>query len=278
MPKPIFSRFAALIVVAAVLLAAACSTVPVTGRQQLDLVSSQQLSAMSSDAYRQFMAEHKVVTGTPDSQMVQSVGERIKTAVEDYLSEIGRAGLVADFQWEFNLVEDDSKNAWAMPGGKVAVYTGILSVTRDETGLAVVMGHEVAHVVAQHGSERMSQGLLTQLGGAALSVALSSNPRQTQELFMAAYGVGAQVGVLLPYSRLHESEADRLGLIFMAEAGYDPRAAVDFWRRMAGSSGSGGAPPEFLSTHPAAQTRIDDLKKHLPAAMEHYRKASAKDA
>lgn len=248
---------------------AACSTVPVTGRRQLDLVSSRQLMAMSTDAYQKFMKEHEVVTGTPASRMVKAVGARIEKAVERYLAGIGRSDLVSGYRWEFNLVKDDSKNAWAMPGGKVVVYTGILPITRNETGLAVVMGHEVAHVIARHGRERMSQGLLTQLGGVALSVALSSEPRQTQDLFMAAYGVGAQVGVLLPYSRLQESEADRLGLIFMAEAGYDPRAAVDFWRRMLESS-DGGAPPEFLSTHPSSLRRIDNLKREMPEALKHY--------
>lgn len=250
---------------------AACSTVPVTGRRQLDLVPSDQIMAMSADQYRQFMAEHEVVKGTDAAQMVRRVGERISRAVEAYLAGQNRSDLLAGYRWEFNLVKDDSVNAWAMPGGKVAVYTGILPVTRDEAGLATVMGHEVAHAVAQHGNERMSQGLLAQLGGLALGAALSQNPGYTQELFMTAYGVGTQVGVLLPYSRLQESEADRLGLIFMAMADYDPREALPFWQRMAAQS-KGGAPPEFLSTHPAHGTRMEQIRNYLPEAMRYYRR------
>jgi predicted Zn-dependent protease len=249
---------------------AACSTVPVTGRRQLDLVPSDQIMAMSTNQYRQFMAEHEVVGGTDAAQMVRRVGERISHAVEAYLAGQNRSDLLAGYRWEFNLVKDDSVNAWAMPGGKVAVYTGILPVAQDETGLATVMGHEVAHAVAQHGNERMSQGLLAQLGGMALGAALSQNPGDTQELFMMAYGVGTQVGVLLPYSRLQESEADRLGLIFMAMADYDPRKALPFWQRMAAQS-KGGAPPEFLSTHPAHGTRLRQIEGYLPEAMKYYR-------
>jgi len=248
---------------------AACSTVPVTGRQQLDLVPSGQVLAMSSEQYNEFISKHKVITGTPESRMVKRVGQNIQRGVKRYLESLGRSDLLAGYNWEFNLVEDDSINAWAMPGGKVVIYTGILPVTRDETGLAVVMGHEVAHAVAKHGSERMSQALLSQLGGVALSVALSQNPSATNNLFMAAYGLGTQVGILLPYSRLQESEADRLGLNFMAMAGYDPRQADDFWERMAAQK-QGKAPPEFLSTHPSDQRRIKDIQKYIPEALTHY--------
>lgn len=251
-------------------LLAACSTVPITGRQQLDLVSSNQLTAMSAEQYQQFMAEHEVITGTEESRMVKRVGERIRGAVENYFAERTMSDVLKGYHWEFNLVKDPSVNAWAMPGGKVVVYTGILPVTKNEAGLATVMAHEVAHIVARHGAERMSQVLLTQLGGMALDAALSQKPSQTRQLFMAAYGVGAQVGLLLPYSRLQESEADRLGLIFMAMAGYDPRKAPDFWQRMDAES-KGGAPPEFLSTHPAYGTRIEQIKKDLPEAMKYYR-------
>ena len=254
----------------AVLLVMACSTVPVTGRRQLDLVDSDQIMAMSAEQYQKFMAEHEVIRGTEDARMVRRVGERISTAVTNYLTAKDRSDLIAGYNWEFNLVNDPSVNAWAMPGGKVAVYTGILPVAQNENGLATVMGHEVAHAIAQHGNERMSQGLLTQLGGMALSVALSQNPSQTNNLFMTAYGVGTQVGILLPYSRLQESEADRLGLIFMAMAGYDPRQALGFWQRMAAQS-KGGSPPEFLSTHPAHETRIERIEKYLPEAMKYYR-------
>jgi predicted Zn-dependent protease len=252
-------------------LLSACSTVPVTGRQQLDLVPSDQIMAMSADQYQKFMSEHEVVTGTEESRMVKRVGGRISSAVEKYLAQQNKSDILQGYNWEFNLVKDDSANAWAMPGGKVVVYTGILPITQDETGLATVMGHEVAHAVAHHGNERMSQALLAQLGGTALSVALSQNPSQTNELFMAAYGMGAQVGVLLPYNRLQESEADHLGLVFMAIAGYDPRKALDFWQRMAAQE-KGGAPPEYLSTHPAHETRIEQIKENLPEAMKYFRK------
>ena len=175
------------------------------------------------------------------------------------------------FQWEFNTVESEEANAFCMPGGKVVFYTGILPICQDEAGVAVVMGHEVAHAIAKHGNERMSQGLVQQFGGVALSVALSDKPAQTQQLFQTAYGVGSQVGVMLPFSRLQESEADELGLIFMAMAGYDPHEAPKFWERMSAKS-SGGAPPEFLSTHPSHETRIRKLNKAIPKAMEYYKK------
>jgi predicted Zn-dependent protease len=174
------------------------------------------------------------------------------------------------YRWKFTLVQDDAVNAWAMPGEKVVVYTGMLPITRDATGLAVVMGHEIGHAVAEHGNERMSQALIAQLGGLALSSALSRYPGKTQQIFMSAYGVGTQVGVLLPYSRLQESEADHLGLIFMATAGYDPRAAEDFWERMAAAKG-GGSVPEFLSTHPSDRTRIENIRRLIPEAMTYYR-------
>jgi len=267
-PKHLFITMSAWLLAVAL---AACSTVPVTGRQQLDLVPAGQVMAMSATEYRKFMAGHEVVTGTEESRSVKRVGERIRDAVEKYFADRNMAGLLQGYHWEFNLVKDSSVNAWAMPGGKVAVYTGILPVARNDTGLATVMGHEIAHAVARHGNERMSQALLAQLGGMALDAALARNPSQTRDLFMTAYGLGAQVGVLLPYSRLQESEADHLGLIFMAMAGYDPRKALDFWRRMAAQA-KGGAPPEFLSTHPAHETRMEQIKEdYLPEAMTYYR-------
>lgn len=252
-----------------VLVASGCSTVPITGRRQLELVPSDQLMAMSADQYSDFMSKHEVITGTSDARMVAQVGSRISQAVERYFREQNKSGVLQGYQWEFNLIKDPSANAWAMPGGKVAVYTGILSVAQGENGLATIMGHEIAHVVAQHGNERMSQGLLNQLGGMALATAISQQPQTTQNLFMTAYGAGTQVGILLPYSRLHETEADQMGLIFMAMAGYDPRKAVDFWVRMEKQSQQ-GSPPEFLSTHPAHATRIEKIKEYLPQAMTHY--------
>jgi predicted Zn-dependent protease len=248
----------------------ACQTVPVTERKQLNLIPSSQIQAMSLSAYKDFLSEHEVVTGTVEARMVKTVGQRISKAVETYMAEHGLSERIEGYQWEFNLIREDTINAWAMPGGKVVIYTGLLPIAQNDDGLAVVMGHEIAHAVAGHGNERMSQGLLTQLGGMALSVALAQEPQQTQQLFMTAYGVGAQVGFLLPYSRLHESEADHLGLIFMAMAGYDPHAAVAFWQRMMQAK-QGQAPPEFLSTHPSDQKRIENIKSLIPQAMNYYR-------
>ncbi len=248
-----------------------CQTVPITGRQQLSLLPADTVLSMSFASYKEFMGKHKVVRDTDDARTVRRVGQRIQSAVERYFSGHGMSERLKGYQWEFNLVEDKEINAWCMPGGKVVVYTGILPVTRDEAGLAVVLGHEISHAVAGHGDERMSQGLVAQMGGLALSVALSQQPKETNDLFLAAYGIGVQVGALLPYSRLHESEADQLGLIFMAMAGYDPHSAVEFWKRMAASK-KGGAPVELLSTHPADATRIKNIESHLPDAMTYYRK------
>ena len=248
-----------------------CSTVPITGRSQLSLVSASEMNAMSFAQYGEFLKQNKLSSNKSDVEMVKRVGLNIQKAVETYFAQNNMSKELAGYQWEFNVVESEEVNAWCMPGGKVVVYTGILPITKDETGLAVVMGHEIAHAVAQHGAERMSQGLLQQLGGVALSVAIANEPAETQALFYTAYGVGTTVGVMLPFSRTHESEADRLGLVFMAMAGYNPNAAVDFWTRMAANSG-GGAPPEFLSTHPSNETRIADIKKHLPEALSYYKK------
>ena len=264
-----------LMLLALVFVIPACSTVPVTGRSGLHLVSNSQLASMAVDQYQQTLKESKLSTDQAKTTMVREVGISIANAAEDFLKRSGRTDLAGTFNWEFNLIEDDKTvNAWVLPGGKAAVYTGILKYTQTETGLAVVLGHEVAHALANHGNERMSQGLLTQLGGAALAVALSQKPAQTQALFMGAYGLGTSVGVLLPYSRLHESEADRIGLVLMAMAGYDPREAVPFWQRM--NQDEGERPAEFLSTHPAPDTRIKDIQKHLPEALAYYEKARKK--
>jgi predicted Zn-dependent protease len=252
----------------------ACAQVPITGRGSLQLVPNSQLMSMAEQQYDQTLKESKLSTDKEKTAMVRNVGMRIAKAAEDYLRESGHADEADRFQWEFNLLEEDIANAWVLPGGRAAVYTGILKYTQDEDGLAVVLGHEVAHAVANHGNERVSQGLLTQLGGVALAVALSQRPAQTQQLFMAAYGVGATVGLLLPYSRLHESEADHIGLILMAMAGYDPRAAAPFWERMNQEAGS--RPPEFLSTHPAPETRIARIQELLPEAMTYYKPAQRK--
>jgi len=247
-----------------------CATVPITGRSQLSLMPESELVALGAENYRELLAGEKLSTDQAKTRMVVDVGQNIARSTEQFMRANGMANLVANYQWEFALIQDDSTaNAFCMPGGKIGVYTGILPIARDATGLAVVVGHEVAHALANHGGERMSQLLLAQLGGMALSQAVRQKPEETRQLVMMAYGLGANLGVLLPYSRRHESEADRIGLILMAQAGYDPQAAVPFWQRMA-ARGS-GAPPEFLSTHPSHATRIDDLRKWLPEATGYYR-------
>jgi predicted Zn-dependent protease len=247
-----------------------CAEVPITGRRSLHLVPESELLTLSLQQYNEVLQKSKLSTDNQEVAMVRRVGNRVAKAAESFLAETGHQDLIKDFQWQFNLIEDDeTANAWVMPGGKAAVYTGILPFTKDETGLAVVLGHEVGHALANHGNERMSQELLANMGGMALSVALSSQPQMTQELAMAAFGAGASIGVLLPYSRLQESEADHIGLILMARAGYDPREAVPFWQRMNAAPGS--RPPELLSTHPAPETRIADIKALIPEAMAYYR-------
>ncbi len=246
-----------------------CATNPITGRKQLALIPSSTLNSMAFSQYSSFLQEHKISNDPVQTAMVRRVGTNIKNAVERYYRQQGLSSKLEGYSWEFNLVEDDLVNAWAMPGGKVVVYTGLLPVAVDEAGLAVVMGHEVAHAIAGHGNERMTQGLLTQLGGVALSEALKNKPDATRNLFLGAYGLGATVGVMLPFSRTHESEADHMGLIFMAMGGYDPNVAVDFWERMSANN-KGGAPPEFLSTHPSDRTRIRQIKELIPKAMKYY--------
>lgn len=243
-----------------------CTTVPITGRKQMKLLPSSQLQSMSLTQYDQFKKENTVL---PDSDprviLVKKVGAKISEAVNQFLKENKMEDRLKEFNWEFNVTDQNVVNAWCMPGGKVMFYTGILPVCDGEAGIATVMGHEIAHAVARHGNERMSQGLAVQAGGMALSVAMQEKSEMAQNLFLTSYGVGSQLGVL-KYSRLHESEADKMGLVFMAMAGYDPSVAVNFWQRMADKKG-GEAPPEFLSTHPSDETRIQDIKNYLPKAM-----------
>jgi predicted Zn-dependent protease len=253
-----------------VLLFVSCSTVPLTGRQQLNLIPNSEMMSMSYQQYGQFLSENKKSTNQAQTDMVKRCGQRIQKAVEQYFAQNNMSDRLAGYAWEFNLVEDPQVNAWCMPGGKVVVYTGLLPVAQDETGLAVVMGHEIAHAVAEHGNERMSQQMVQQLGGTALAVAMQNKPQETQALWMGLYGVGTQYGAMLPYSRLHESEADKLGLIFMAMAGYDPNAAVNFWQRMSAGK-TGQAPPEILSTHPSDATRISKIQEQLPEALKYYK-------
>jgi len=260
--------FAGLLIAA--LLVYSCATVPITGRQQLSLVSDTEMLSMSFTQYDQFMKENKLSANTAQANMVKQAGGRIQKAVTTYFAQNNMSAQLAGFAWEFNLVENKEVNAWCMPGGKVVVYSGILPVTKNETGLAVVMGHEIAHAVAKHSNERMSQALIADLGGQTLNAALQSKSEQTQQIWMSLFGVGAQVGAILPYSRLQESEADRLGLIFMAMAGYDPNASIEFWQRM--SENAGAKPPEFLSTHPSDATRLQKIRADIPEAMKYYKK------
>lgn len=251
-----------------------CATVPLTGRSQLSLVGDSELAKMSLTQYQQVLSQSRLSNDLQKVGVVRRVGQRIAKASEAFLKENGLEKDIKNYQWEFNLIQDDKTiNAWCMPGGKIAFYTGIFPVCKDENGIAVVMGHEVAHALAKHGAERMSQQMLVQLGGVALSVALSEKPAATQSIFMAAYGVGATVGLLLPYSRAHEYEADRIGLTLMAKAGYDPKAAVGLWERMRDLGKGKSQPPAFLSTHPAPDDRIDSIKTFVPEAMKHYRVA-----
>jgi predicted Zn-dependent protease len=259
---------AALLLLGALVLS--CSNVPLTGRRQLNIIPGGTMLSMSSQQYTEFLKTNKPTTNQAQTQQVQKVGKRIQAAVEQYFRQNNLSEKLNGYQWEFNVVESKEVNAWCMPGGKVVVYTGILPVTKTDEGLAVVMGHEIAHAVAEHGSERMSQQLLTQFGGMALEKVLESKPQQTQQVWMTVFGAGAQYGVLLPFSREQESEADHLGLVFMAMAGYNPSGAVDFWQRMSQQK-SGQAPPEFMSTHPSDETRIGQIKQALPEAMRYYK-------
>ncbi len=247
----------------------ACQKVPITGRSQLNLLKESDLIGMAQSSYSQVLQQERVVPlSQPDAQMLQRVGQRVTAAVETFLRENKLTDRLQGVNWEINLIESNQVNAWAMPGGKIAFYTAILPIAQTEAGVAAIMGHEIAHVVARHGNERMSQQLAVQLGGAALSVALQEQPEETRNLFLMAYGAGSTLGVL-KYSRTHESEADRMGLIFMAMAGYDPEASIGVWQRMAQLSQ--GSPPEFLSTHPSNETRIRELTALLPEARKYYR-------
>jgi len=248
----------------------ACTPVAVTGRKQLNLVSNSEIIPMAITQYREVIAKGPLSTNHEQTEMVKKVGMKIEKAVEEYMASKGLSSELAGFEWEFNLIDDpETVNAWCMPGGKVAFYTAIMPICKDETGVAVVMGHEVAHAIANHGRERMSQQMLAQYGMGTLGALMGENPTAGQDLFMQAVGAGTNIG-MLKFSRSHESEADHIGLIFMTMAGYDPNQAPIFWERMTELAG-GQQPPEFLSTHPSHATRITDLKGWIPEAMS-YRK------
>ncbi len=265
-------RVSSFLSLCAALVLAACESAPVTGRSQMMLVSENEELQMGLQAYRQVLASEPVSTNAQTNALVERVGRRIAAAAERPPGELWRA---PNYRWEFKVINKNEPNAFCLPGGKVAVYTGLLPITRDETGLAVVIAHEVAHALARHGAERMSNQMAASVGvaaaGAVLAATSSGSSRNQLPLMMAALGAGATVGYILPMSRSQESEADHIGLVLMARAGYDPRAAVGLWERMKAASSGRGRQAEWLSTHPADDTRIADIRRWLPEAMKYYR-------
>ncbi|MCL9770451.1 M48 family metallopeptidase [Flavobacterium sp. HXWNR69] len=247
------------------ILVVSCSKNPFTGKSTMALVPNSQIFPSAFQQYNQFLSENKVIKGTADAKRIETIGSKIKTASERWLAANGHVGYLDDYAWEYKLVDSKEVNAWCMPGGKIVFYTGILPICKDDAGIAAVMGHEVAHALANHGQQRMSAGLLQQLGAVGTQVAVGNKDPETQALIMQAYGIGTQVGGMLPFSRAHESEADMIGLTLMAIAGYDPGQAVKLWERMSANSG-GQAPPELLSTHPSNETRIKELTALVPQA------------
>ncbi|AEV98972.1 peptidase M48 [Niastella koreensis] len=249
-----------------------CAHNAITNRNQLSLYPESEIQSMAAQQYTQFLSENKVVSTSTnkDAEMVRRVGTRLVNAITQYYTQKGLAKELEGYKWEYNLVDSKEVNAWCMPGGKIVVYTGLLPISQNEAALAVVLGHEITHALAHHGNERMSQGALQQLGGVALQTALANKSAAAQNIFMSAYGVGSNVGVLLPFSRNQESEADHYGLIFTAMAGYNPQEAIPLWERMKAASG-GNAPPQILSTHPSDDTRIAKLKELMPEAMTYYK-------
>ena len=271
MKRYILHSLVALTVAVGVL--SSCSRVPLTGRRQLNLIPESTMDQMAVSEYKSFLSSNKVVSSSSNKNvaLVQRVGSRIAAAVTEYLKENNMSDRVAGYQWEFNLVDSKEANAWCMPGGKVVVYTGLLPITQDETSLAVVLGHEIAHAIARHGNERMSQQLVAQGIQVAGAVALDRSP-QVQNIFLQSFGIGGGLG-MLAFSRRDELEADELGLIFMAMAGYDPRAAIPFWERMSKMAG-GSAPPELLSDHPSDARRIAQIQNLMPTALKYYKPAA----
>jgi predicted Zn-dependent protease len=247
-----------------------CTVVPLTGRKQLSLIPESEMVAMGLTSYTEFMKENPVSSDRNNVALVKEVGTHLSTAVDFYFAANNLEGRLDGYIWEYSLVTNTVPNAFCLPGGKVVIYSGILPYTADKNGLAVVISHEIAHAVARHGNERMSQQLLIQYGGIALNEAIKNKPEQTKGIYNTVYGIGSEVGVILPYSREHEYEADKLGLIFMALAGYDPQSAIGFWERM--SSVGGSKPPEFLSTHPSDINRISKIKEAMPEVMQYYKK------
>lgn len=248
-----------------ILLIMSCAKNPFTGKSTLALVPNSEILPSAFQQYNQFLSENKVVIGTSDAKRVENVGMKIKTAAERWLNANGHSNYLEGYAWEYKLVESKEVNAWCMPGGKIVFYTGIMPICKDDAGMAAVMGHEVAHALANHGQQRMSAGVLQQAGAVGVGLATGNKSAETQQLAMTAYGATTQFGGMLPFSRAHESEADMIGLTLMAIAGYNPDNAVTFWERMAAQSG-GQAPPEFMSTHPSNATRIANIKSLIPQA------------
>jgi predicted Zn-dependent protease len=261
----------ALLMVANGLFFFGCAEVPIIGRKQFNMIPDSTLNQMADEQYQQFLSENKLSDDSSATAMVKRIGSNIQKATEEYFRMKGEAGFLSSYDWEFNLVENEQVNAWAMPGGKVVVYTGLLKLADTEDELAVVVAHEIAHAVAKHGAERMSYQLASQLGGVALSVAIKDYSGQTQAIFEQAYGMTAQYALILPYSRKHEYEADRMGMIFMALAGYDPRIAESFWREMSARS-EGAEVYEWLSTHPSDESRVQAIRRQMPEALNYYKR------
>ena len=255
-----------IITLAIFLILSACSTVPITGRQRVNIVDDSQVLASSFAQYEGFLKENKVSANVDLTNELNLVGKRISKAVDKFMRANGMTDEANSYRWEFNLIEDNTINAWCLPGGKVVFYTGILPICENIDGIAAVMGHEIAHAFAKHGQERMTTAYGQQLGAIAVALGTSNEDPKTQEMWNTIYGLGSQVGVVLPYSRIHETEADKLGMVFMIMAGYNPEEAINVWIRMSQKANNASV-PEFFSTHPSNQTRIDNLKAYMPNAI-----------
>lgn len=256
-----------------------CTSNKITGRKQLNIISNAQMISLAQTEYAEVLKKSKVVTNSKASVTVTNIGKRIVEAVNKYYASQGMQSLLKDYKWEYTLIESKEANAWCLPGGKIAVYTGLLPITENDDALAVVIGHEIAHALAEHGKERVNQQIINAGGALTLQVLTSNQSQADQNLYMQAFGAVSEFGVVLPFSRKQELEADRLGLKFAAMAGFDPRTAIPLWQRM-GAMNKGNKPPEFASTHPSEETRIDALQKQMPEAYSMYEssiKASKSD-
>ena len=256
-------------------IAISCNTNPFTEKKTLAIVPNSTLIPMSFKQYDQVLEKEKIVKGTDDAKRIKNIGNRIATAAEKWLKEKGYDDYTKNYKWEFSLIDKDMINAWAMPGGKVAFYTGILPVAQNDNGVATIMGHEIAHALANHGQQRMSAAQIQQTVGVVGAAAIGDENEKEQQIFNVAYGLGSQLGVMLPFSRKHETEADKIGLTLMAIAGYEPSNAYKLWQRMSEASG-GKKPPEFLSTHPSNETRINNLKKWSDKAKQKAKELGVK--